>query len=109
MAIVAMIAANVALASQVVKHGGWQLAAVIVGTNAAFCTLAGAVVRFRLVPLMALFTTAELTEALLWQSAASGRPSDWIATVAVLGAITLLALALGLHAARQAQSRVRPR
>ena len=107
LAIMAMIAANLALASQVVKVGGWRLAGIIVGTNAVFCTLAGLVVRLRLVPLMALFTTAELTEALLWQSATSGRSSDWIATVAVLGAVALLALALGINAAHRARSRMR--
>jgi hypothetical protein len=109
LAIVAMLAANGALASQVVKAGGWRLAGLIVATNAVFCTLAGLVVRFRLVPLMALFTTAELTEALLWQSATSGKPSDWIATVALLGAVVLLALALGLNAAHRARSRMRRR
>jgi hypothetical protein len=109
MAIVAMIGANAALVAQVAKSGGWRLAGVVVLTNAALCTLAGAVVRFRLIPLMALFTSAELTEALLWQSAVSRRSNDWIATVAILGALTLLALAVGVHSARGARSRVRRR
>jgi hypothetical protein len=105
LAIVAMLAANISLVVQVGRLGGWGLAAMIVGTNAVFCLMAGAVVRFRLIPLMALFTTAALTEALLFQAATSRRPSGWIATAAVMGAVALLALAVGVRALQRPRSR----
>jgi hypothetical protein len=100
-----MIAANVSLGAQVVRLGGWRLAVMLIGTNAVLCLLAGAAFRFRLIPLMALFTTAELTEGLLLQAAMSRRSSDWIATAAILGAVALLALALGIRGMHRSRSR----
>lgn len=107
LAVVAMVAANATLAAPLVRHGGWTLAAVLIGTNALFCGLAGFALRLRLAPMMALFTTAELTEAMLWQ-ASQGRPSGPIAAAAVLGGMFLLAVAWGRREARRARRRRRP-
>ena len=101
LAVVAMVAANLTLWAGLNRAAGWRLALVVVAVNAVLCLMAGAVVRFRLVPLLALFTTAELTEALLLQSALSDRGGDWIAAVAVLGGLALLAVMAGLSAARR--------
>jgi hypothetical protein len=106
LAAVALVAANVALVSQIVRDtGSWEIAAMMLGTNAFLCLLLGVAVRFRLIPLLAMFSTAALTETMLWQVAFARRNTDWIVAVAVLGGAVLLAVEIGLKAARKARSR----
>lgn len=62
---VGLIAANVTLWADLRRSGGWRLIAAFVVVNLTFCLMAGPALRFRLIPMMVLFTTVELTEAML--------------------------------------------
>lgn len=92
---VAMVAGNLALWAVVSRSYGRFAAVALVVINAVFCLIAAPAVGFRLVPVLAVFTTAELTEAMLLQSATSPDASGTIAAVAVLGGLALLALGAG--------------
>jgi hypothetical protein len=101
-----MVAANLALLGQIVRaagRSGWFVGGMILATNLALCGVMGVVGRFRLIPLMAMFSTAALTEAFLYQAATVGRDSGWIVVVAVLGALALVAGWTGLRSARRRQ------
>lgn len=100
LSIVAMIAANLALLGEVGRRGGWfawALGGVILVTNLAFCGVMGVLLRFRLIPLMTMFSTAALTEAFLVQAATADRDAGWIVTGAALGLLLLAAWAAVLH------------
>jgi hypothetical protein len=102
--IVAVIAANVALVSQVFNvsgPGSWIVAAMVLGVNALFCLVFGVVLRFRMIPLLAMFTTAALTEAILWQAAISKRNNTWIVVIALLGGALLAVVVMRVRAVRR--------
>ncbi len=86
LAVVAMIAANVALVAQINRDtGNWQVGLMMLGANVLFCAPIAPIVRFRPFSLLAMFTTAALTETMLWQMATARQNTDWIVAVAVLG------------------------
>lgn len=98
--LLALIGAHAALVTEVVKAGGrLSLAsgALVVGTNAVLAALFGTIGRFRAIPLMGLFATVALTEALLWPSASEGRNTGWIAVVALVGCLLLAAAGVALR------------
>lgn len=93
LAVVAAVAAHAALASEAYhRSGGWFLPLGMLGTTAFLCLVLGSVFSYRLVPLLALSSTAVLTEALLIQTVGAGRSNTWIVVVAVLGAAMLAAV-----------------
>jgi hypothetical protein len=99
-----MIAANVAMVAEVVKISpdpdrAKLIAGLMLATNAVLCFILGIGFRFRLIPLMGIFTTAALTEALLLGAAASRQNNAWILVVAMLGAILLAWIMVRLRAA----------
>ena len=109
LAAVALVATNVALVAQIVRDSGdWHIALMMLATNAIFCLVFGAAFRFRPIPLLAMFSTAALTETMLWQVTFARRDTDWIVAVAILGGVVLLAVEIGLKAARKSRSRSGP-
>ncbi len=105
LALVAAISAHVALASEAYRRGGgWFLPLGMLGVTAFLCLALGAVFSYRLIPLLALSTTAVLTEAVLIQTIGSGRSHSWIVMVAVLGA-GMLAVVEGVRRSRSRRGR----
>lgn len=102
---VAMVAGNLTLWSIVTRSYGRFAAVVLVLTNAVLCLFAAPVVGFRLIPVLAIFTTAELTEAMLLQSANSPDNANRIAVVAVLGGAALVIMGVGISANRRRRRR----
>lgn len=93
LALVAAVAAHAALASEAYRRsGGWFLPLAMLGMTAFLCLVLGSVFSYRLVPLLALSSTAVLTESVLIQTVGSGRSNTWIVVVAVLGATMLAAV-----------------
>jgi hypothetical protein len=93
LALVAAVAAHVALVSEAFRRsGGWFLPLGMLGMTTFLCLVLGSVFSYRLVPLLALSSTAVLTESLLIQAVGSGRSNAWIVVVAVLGAAMLAAV-----------------
>ncbi len=104
MAALALVAANALMVVMLFRiRGGpdWPLAGMMLGMNALLALLCGAVVRFRPVPLMAVFTTAALTEAYLLPSATTDRDPGWIILVAAIGSLMLLAFWTTFRASRE--------
>ena len=100
---VAVAAQATLLAAAVRAQGprGWTVGLAMIAVNGALCALPALAVRIRLLPWLALLTTASLTEALLWPVAATGRNNRGISTVAMIGLAALAAAYLGLVALRR--------
>jgi hypothetical protein len=108
--LLALIAANWAVIAEASRaadnlRSAWIACGVVLGTNGLLCALLGLVLRFRLLPLMGIFTVAALTEAVLWRVAASGRNPSWIALVAIVGACLLAVFGYRLDRVRRTRQR----
>jgi hypothetical protein len=92
--------AHLAMISEVVRSAGargGQLAVAILLTNGVFALVLRAFWRIRLVPILAIFTTTAMTEALVWRSAWEGRRTMEIGFAGVASAILLCLFGLIVH------------
>jgi hypothetical protein len=73
---------------------GGELAAGMVLTNGIFALVLRAVWRIRIVPLLAVFTTTAMTEALVWRTAWEGRRTNELVYLGLGSALVLTAFCL---------------
>lgn len=93
----AFILAHIAMIAEVVRTAGVrgaELAVAMLITNGIFAIVLRVAWRIRLVPILAIFTTTAMTEALVWRSAWEGRRTQELAYLGLCSAILLAAFFL---------------